>query len=64
MLKENKKSLNKTLKNYMIIKQLGEGSFAKVYQAVDERDKNYVAIKEVPKSYLEETPKLNQLLKT
>lgn len=51
--------MNKTLKNYAINKVLGEGSFAKVYLGVCEKEKTYVAIKEVSKSLLDETPKLN-----
>lgn len=47
------------LKNFTIIKILGEGAWAKVYEAVDDKDKNTVAIKVIPKQLIRQTPKLD-----
>jgi len=47
-----------------MIKILGEGAWAKVYEAVDDRDKSTVAIKVIPQELMRQTPKLNELVKT
>ena len=47
-----------------MIRLLGEGAWAKVYQAIDDQNKNTVAIKVIPKELIRQTPKLDQLVKT
>jgi serine/threonine protein kinase len=37
---------------------LGKGAWAVVYEAIDERDGNIVAVKAIPKMLLKRTPKL------
>ncbi len=52
------------LSNFTFIKVLGEGAWATVYEAVDSRNKNVVAIKVIAKQLLRDTPKLEELVKT
>jgi serine/threonine protein kinase len=56
--------LNQKMKSFTFINTLGEGAFAKVYEAVDERDNSQIAIKVIPKQLMKETPKLDELVKT
>lgn len=62
-MKEERK-LKKVLKGYRLVRELGEGSWATVYEAVRESDKTIVAVKEIDKSHLEKSGKLSQLLRT
>lgn len=43
----SKSLLGKKLKTYNLIKQLGEGAFATVFQGVDDNNENVVAVKAV-----------------
>lgn len=47
MKKQN--HLGQHLKSFTFIKMLGEGAWAKVYEAVDDRDHSTVAVKVIPK---------------
>ena len=51
------------MKTFQLVRKLGEGSWAVVYEAVDQRNMKTVAVKVIPKYHLEETPILNTLLK-
>lgn len=52
------------IKSYTFIRLLGEGAWASVYQALDDRDSSTVAIKIIPLKLMTETPKLEELVKT
>jgi serine/threonine protein kinase len=52
------------MKSFNILKLLGEGAWAKVYEGVDERDSSQVAIKVIPKKMILDTPKLEELVET
>jgi len=52
------------LKTFNFLKTLGEGAWAKVYEAIDERDNSQVAIKVIPKKLMVDTPKLEELVQT
>lgn len=56
--------LNTTLKSYFLWKLLGEGSTSRVYLAINQKTKGYVAIKVIPKQYLNSDPKVFELVKT
>ncbi len=51
-------------KNYTFIRILGQGAWASVYEAIDDRDKSTVAVKVIPESLMKQTPKLEELVKT
>ena len=53
-----------TLNTFSFIRVIGEGAWAKVYQAIDLRDRKTVAIKVIPMELIRKTPKLNELIKT
>ena len=46
------------LKNFTFTKVLGQGAWATVYEAIDDRDRSTVAIKAIARSLMRETPKL------
>lgn len=46
------------MKSFNFIKVLGEGAWAVVYEAFDEKTNTTVAIKAIPKILMKETPKL------
>ena len=50
--------LNQKIKSFSFYNVLGSGAFARVYEAVDERDNSQVAIKAIPKQLMKDTPKL------
>jgi serine/threonine protein kinase len=50
--------LNQKIKSFSFYNVLGSGAFARVYEAVDERDNSQVAIKAIPKQLMKQTPKL------
>lgn len=56
--------LEQRVKSYNFIKKLGEGSFATVYQSMDENNKNVVAIKAINTGQLNKSKKLRELVKT
>jgi serine/threonine protein kinase len=51
-------------KTYSFLKTLGQGAWAVVYEAIDERDMSQVAIKVIPKQLMIDTPKLEELVQT
>lgn len=51
-------------KTFNFLKVLGQGAWATVYEAVDERDDSQIAIKVIPKQLMIETPKLEELVQT
>lgn len=57
MKKEN--FVGRKIKTYNFRKLLGSGAFADVYEAIDDRDSNTIAIKVVPSILLKQTPKLD-----
>lgn len=52
------------LSHFTFVKVLGEGAWATVYEAVDDRNKQIVAIKVIAKQLFIDTPKLEELVKT
>ena len=52
------------MKSYTFIRMIGEGAWATVYEAIDDRDMNTVAVKVIPQKLMRETPKLEELVKT
>lgn len=52
------------LKTFTFTRVLGEGAWATVYEAIDDRDRSTVAIKTIARSLMRETPKLEELVKT
>ena len=52
------------MKSFTFIKVLGEGAWAIVYEAVDKNTNATVAIKAIPKSLMQQTPKLHELVQT
>lgn len=52
------------MSNFTFIRVLGEGAWATVYEAIDDRDKSTVAIKVIARQLIKETPKLEELVKT
>ena len=52
------------LSHFTFVKLLGEGAWATVYEAVDDRNKQIVAIKVIAKQLFLATPKLEELVKT
>ena len=64
MALKHENMLNKSMNNFTFLRILGEGAFAKVYEAINEKDNNQVAIKAIPKQLMKETPKLEELVKT
>ncbi len=55
--------LHKRVKNYVVRRRLGEGSFGKVYEAVDKDSFKTFAVKVVPKNQLK-SPELLTLMNT
>ena len=60
MFEEDKKNLlnlNKEklpqIRNYQLIKKIGQGSYGKIYLAEDTKNKNVVALKIIDKTFLE-----------
>ena len=53
-----KKLVGQHMKSFNFVGILGEGAWATVYEAIDERDKNTVAIKAIALKLMKETPKL------
>jgi len=49
---------------YSFGKRLGSGSFAVVYEAINERDGRTVAIKAIPRKLLQSQPKVEELVGT
>ena len=47
------------MKTFNFSKILGEGAWAKVYEAFDEKTNQTVAVKAIPKLLMKQTPKLN-----
>ena len=62
MKREN--MIGQHLSHFTFTKVLGEGAWATVYEAVDDKSKNIVAIKVIAKQLLRDTPKLEELVKT
>lgn len=62
MKREN--MIGQHLSHFTFTKVLGEGAWATVYEAVDDRNKSIIAIKVLAKQLLKETPKLEELVKT
>ena len=61
----DKESLvGKQISHFSFIKLLGSGNFSSVYEAIDQRNKNIIAIKVLDKEKIREHPKLEQLLKS
>lgn len=58
MASKQENMLNRSMKGFTFIRILGEGAFAKVYEAFDEKNNNQVAIKAIPKHLMKDTPKL------
>lgn len=52
------------VKQYLILKQLGSGASSIVYLAINTENKKQVAIKVIPKQYLNLDKKLMELVKT
>ena len=46
------------IKSYTFIRSIGEGAWATVYQAIDDRDSNTVAVKVIANELMRKTPKL------
>jgi serine/threonine protein kinase len=46
------------IENYSILEQLGEGVYAKVFKAVNVKNKQEVAIKVIPAEKFKQIPKL------
>ena len=46
---EDENLIGKQINNFTFIKLLGSGNFASVYEAIDQRNKNIVAIKVIDK---------------
>lgn len=61
---KKKNHVGQHLKTFNFVKILGEGAWAKVYEAVDDRDRSTVAIKVIPQELIRQTPKLDELVKT
>lgn len=61
---EHEKLAGKKMKNYFFCNELGRGVSACVYLAVNEQTNEQVAIKAIPKSYLNSDKKLMELVKT
>lgn len=61
---KKKNHVGQNLKDFTFYKILGEGAWAKVYEAVNERNRETVAIKVIPKQLIKETPKLDELVRT
>ena len=53
----------KKIKNYRFIKSIGKGSFAEVFQVLDENDHQIKAMKQIFKEHFKDKPKLKQLIK-
>lgn len=51
--------VGQNLKGFTMIRILGEGAWAKVYEAIDDKDRNTVAVKVIPKQLIKQTPKLD-----
>lgn len=56
--------VGQVIKSYTFIRLLGEGAWASVYEALDDRDRNTVAVKIIPQKLMTQTPKLEELVKT
>ena len=64
MQPKREKMLGQHLKTYNFVKVLGEGAWATVYEAIDDRDRSTIAIKAIARSLMRQTPKLEELVKT
>ena len=53
----------KLIKNYQVIKPIGDGSFAEVFLVQDVNDHQIKAMKQISKTHFKNEPKLKQLLK-
>lgn len=60
----HEKMANMIMKNYEMYQLIGEGVSARVYRALDTNAYKEVAVKVIPKLYLNSDPKLMQLVKT
>lgn len=56
--------LGQKMKSFNFIKVLGEGAWAIVYEAYDDKTDSTVAVKAIPKILMKETPKLEELVRT
>lgn len=61
---KHEKVLETSMKGYFFWKFLGQGSTAKVYLALNENTLEKVAIKVIPKAYLNSDKKIYELVKT
>lgn len=52
------------MKTFNFIRVLGEGAWAVVYEAFDEKTNSTIAVKAIPKILMKETPKLEELVRT
>ena len=50
--------VNTKIRSFNIMKVLGEGAWARVYEAFDTNTNSTVAIKAIPKIFMKQTPKL------
>ena len=46
------------IKSYTMIRAIGEGAWAAVYEAIDDADMGTVAVKVIPNTLMKQTPKL------
>lgn len=52
-----------SIKKYNFIKVIGEGTWGRVYRAIDEQNDSQVAIKVIPKRLMRDMPKLEEFTK-
>lgn len=52
------------IKRFTFVRVVGEGAWAKVYEAIDDNDHSTIAIKVINKQLITQTPKLGELIKT
>lgn len=58
MQPKREKMVGQHMKTFNFIKVLGEGAWATVYEAIDDRDRSTVAVKAIARSLMRQTPKL------
>jgi serine/threonine protein kinase len=64
MKMKHEQVMGQRLKTFTFMRKLGEGAWAIVYEAFDERTNTTVAIKAIPQVLMKETPKLRELVQT
>lgn len=47
-MKKNQNFVGQHIKTFTFVRKIGQGAWASVYEAIDERDKNSVAVKIIP----------------